>query len=614
MIVIIDRLIFDGKGDQHMDKEKVMQELQEKTEEIMGKAEELHKAIEETISQKRQQLQDIHYTELGGQNGQPDAPVKEGYGLVLGGGGGRGSYEIGVWKALEEYRDVIDIKAVSGSSVGALNAALYACGDLDKATQMWYDITNDRILSNKDIDEDNRNKWFESIKEKLTTIDNPVIQSAIECIGLDAVAKGMRIKDGFFSREGLMDILENSNVLDGVSNSGMSCYATCLNVEGKPTPERFQLSGMEPEEIERILLASSAIPVIFPMETIDKTKYYDGGFFLGGDNVPIQPLYDEGYRKFVVVHLDERRTDRYDDAEMIHIFPSIPLGGAIDGMLDFSPEGVEKRINQGYDDAKAVLVERFGLREPIDDRDEHGREYKTENCEVSKLKNSGTGKSMDMDNRSDVENHSYVENHFYVENHSDMRNQTNSEQTTVISGPRLYFTRHGQTVWNVENKICGATDIELTELGHQQAEQLGEIIKSGDYHIDEILYSPLVRASETARHISEITGIPMRAEERLREQCFGKYEGTARNGAIFAKAKTHFLDHYEGGETMVHLCQRVYNLLDELKAESEESGKTYLLVAHNGISRIVQSYFNDMTNEEFAAFGIKNCEVREYRF
>lgn len=545
-----------------MDKEKVMQELQEKTEEIMGKAEELHKAIEETISQKRQQLQDMHYTELGGHDGKPDVPVKEGYGLVLGGGGGRGSYEIGVWKALEEYRDVIDIKAVSGSSVGALNAALYACGDLDKATQMWYDITNDRILSNKDIDEDNRNKWFESIKEKLTTIDNPVIQSAIECIGLDAVAKGMRIKDGFFSREGLMDILENSPVLDGVSNSDMSCYATCLNVEGKPTPERFQLSGMEPEEIERILLASSAIPVIFPMETIDKTKYYDGGFFIGGDNVPIQPLYDEGYRKFVVVHLDERKTDRYDDAEMIHIFPSIPLGGAIDGMLDFSPEGVEKRINQGYDDAKAVLVERFGLREPIG-------EYKTDDREVSELENSG---------------------------------------------PMLYFTRHGQTVWNVENKICGATDIELTELGHQQAEQLGEIIKNGDYHIDEILYSPLVRASETARHISEITGIPMRAEERLREQCFGKYEGTARNGAIFAKAKTHFLDHYEGGETMVHLCQRVYNLLDELKAESEKSGKIYLLVAHNGISRIVQSYFNDMTNEEFAAFGIKNCEVREYRF
>lgn len=236
-----------------MDKEKMIQEIQVKTEEIKGKAEELQKAIEETISQKMQMRQEQHYAELGGQNENPDVEIKDGYGLVLGGGGGRGSYEIGVWKALEEYRDVLDIKAVSGSSVGALNAALYACGDLDKATQMWYDITNDRILSNKDIDEDNRNKWFESIKDKLMTIDNPVIQSAIECIGLDAVAKGMKIKDGFFSREGLMDILENSPVLDGVSKSSMSCYATCLNVEGKPTPERFQLSGMEPEDIERIL-------------------------------------------------------------------------------------------------------------------------------------------------------------------------------------------------------------------------------------------------------------------------------------------------------------------------------------------------------------------------
>ena len=37
----------------------------------------------------------------------------------------------------------------------------------------------------------------------------------------------------------------------------------------------------------------------------------------------------------------------------------------------------------------------------------------------------------------------------------------------------IYFTRHGQTVWNVENKICGMTDIELTKLGHRQAEELG---------------------------------------------------------------------------------------------------------------------------------------------
>ena len=48
----------------------------------------------------------------------------------------------------------------------------------------------------------------------------------------------------------------------------------------------------------------------------------------------------------------------------------------------------------------------------------------------------------------------------------------------------FYFTRHGQTIWNVENKICGATDIALTELGHKQAIELGECIKMGNIHID----------------------------------------------------------------------------------------------------------------------------------
>lgn len=176
----------------------------------------------------------------------------------------------------------------------------------------------------------------------------------------------------------------------------------------------------------------------------------------------------------------------------------------------------------------------------------------------------------------------------------------------------IYFTRHGQTVWNVENKICGATDIALTELGHQQAIRLGEEIKRQGLAIDEILYSPLMRAAETARHISEITGIPMREEIRLKEQNFGRFESTPRDGAEFQEMKKSFINHFEGGETMLHLAQRIYNLLDELREESDQ--KTYLLVAHNGIARVIHSYFYDMENEAYAAFGIKNCELRRYEF
>lgn len=175
----------------------------------------------------------------------------------------------------------------------------------------------------------------------------------------------------------------------------------------------------------------------------------------------------------------------------------------------------------------------------------------------------------------------------------------------------LYFARHGQTVWNVENKICGATDSPLTELGHEQANELGQEILRQGLKIDEIIYSPLSRAKDTALHVSEIIGIPAREEPRLIEQNFGKWESTARDGVEFKKSKESFATSYEGGESMLKLCQRIYNLLDDIRSEEN---KTYLLVAHNGIARAVHSYFNDLTNEEYASFGIKNCEVRRYDF
>lgn len=323
-----------------MDKEEIKEGLQESAVILKNSAAQLLSNIENKIFKSPDPTQ---------------IEIKDGFGLVFGGGGGRGSYELGVWKALEEYKDYFNIGAVSGSSVGALNAALYACGDFNRAEQMWYDITNEKILSNKTIDDENKNKFFDAIKEKLQNSNNPVITEAIDKIGLEAVAKGMRIRDGFFSREGLTDILVNSHILTGISQETIPCYATCLKIEGKPEPIRFLLNELDKEQRLKVLLASSAIPVVFPMETIEDTRYYDGGFFLGGDNVPIQPLYDNGWRKIIAVHLDERPIPSFSDAEIIHIYPSDKLGGTIDGMLDFSPEGVDKRCRQGYKDAKVIL-------------------------------------------------------------------------------------------------------------------------------------------------------------------------------------------------------------------------------------------------------------------
>lgn len=176
----------------------------------------------------------------------------------------------------------------------------------------------------------------------------------------------------------------------------------------------------------------------------------------------------------------------------------------------------------------------------------------------------------------------------------------------------IYFVRHGETVWNVANKICGSTDVELTELGRKQALETGKLIAEEGIKADEILYSPLIRARDTALCISEITGIPARADDRLAEQCFGIWEGTPRDGEDFHKAKESFACNYEGGESMLKVAQRVYNLLDELKKTADE--KTVILVAHNGIARVVKSYFCDMTNEEYARFGVKNCAVVKFEY
>ena len=176
---------------------------------------------------------------------------------------------------------------------------------------------------------------------------------------------------------------------------------------------------------------------------------------------------------------------------------------------------------------------------------------------------------------------------------------------------KVYFVRHGETWWNVENKICGATDIALTPLGHEQAVRTGKAIVDAGISFDAIISSPLIRALETAKHIGEITGKPVRVDERLTEQNFGKYESTPRNGEEFLRSKEHFADRYGDGESMLHLAQRVYNLLDEIKADRSA---TYLLVAHNGIARAVESYFRSMSNADYAAFGVKNCAFLTYEF
>lgn len=326
--------------------------------------------------------------------------VKKDWGLVLAGGGGKGAYEIGVWKALRERED-LHISAVSGTSVGALNAALFSTGDFELAQAIWEDQINEEViltpghLKTPDFLELLENvllesrEWIMDLQElpkvkdlsghllkaifrkhsvlhKLETVfDQPFAVSAYWLIRQMA-------KHGVFTREGLIRIIRQNRILPRVKNSMIPCYVTCYNIMSR-SAEYFQLQQYTEEQMLELLLASSALPFIFPPVDINGQKYWDGGL---KDNVPIFPLYNLGYRKLLVVHLDQQDNNlfydttpvfqkqictpfnrdhvRYCDAVLVHFYPQKSLSG-FQGTLDFNPKTIRRKVEQGYNETKKRL-------------------------------------------------------------------------------------------------------------------------------------------------------------------------------------------------------------------------------------------------------------------
>lgn len=265
--------------------------------------------------------------------------MNNGVGLVLAGGGGKGSYFIGVWKALIEYGVDKNISSISGTSVGALNAVLFAQDNYDIAEEIWKNISTDKILK---VD----------LKKTLINI-----------LGMGYLKGDLSILNmifrefygsGIFSREGLIDIMDKYIDLNYISNSRRNIYATAFNVNTLKT-EYLKINRHDKEKIKKILIASSALPLIYDKVEIDGQNYIDGGI---KDNVPISPLYNEGIRNFIIVHLGRDSIINkkcFKNSNIIEIVPNKGQGDLVSGTLDFSQEGILRRINQGYEETIKVL-------------------------------------------------------------------------------------------------------------------------------------------------------------------------------------------------------------------------------------------------------------------
>ena len=131
---------------------------------------------------------------------------------------------------------------------------------------------------------------------------------------------------------------------------------------------------------------------------------------------------------------------------------------------------------------------------------------------------------------------------------------------------QLILIRHGQTEWNASQKYQGHTDIPLDDTGRQQARRLAEHLLQLE-KVEAVYASDLVRARETAEIIAQAFNLKPLIDPRLRELCFGKWEGLTFN-QVYAIYRAEFEQWYNsrqslcaGGESFSDVANRSLRLL-----------------------------------------------------
>lgn len=329
---------------------------------------------EASTASRRITLEDINAPVIT----KDDFSSGESWALTLAGGGGKGAYEIGVWQALREIGLEKNLIAVSGSSSGALNAALISLNEFDKAKTIWSSIMPKQFL---DIN-------YDTIIGPLNTLVKRTLTA------------------GLCSRDGLIEIIDKYLNLEQLAVARIPAYVSisryssdCIDcLSEKPQVEYISLSEVSPDDARHFLLASSAMPYIYPPEIIHGNVYRDGGL---ADNVPIYPMTSVGADNLIVVKLepdDKVDTSLYSKfKEVVEIIPSREIGDLFDGTLEFTSRNVMFRMLLGYYDT----LRTFGLRMyrlngiPLDYAEKKRREDADYDKIISTLRRNNTVNRMD---------------------------------------------------------------------------------------------------------------------------------------------------------------------------------------------------------------------------
>ncbi|MCQ2195389.1 MAG: histidine phosphatase family protein [Paludibacteraceae bacterium] len=170
---------------------------------------------------------------------------------------------------------------------------------------------------------------------------------------------------------------------------------------------------------------------------------------------------------------------------------------------------------------------------------------------------------------------------------------------------KLFLTRHGQTEWNVEKRMQGQMDSNLTDLGRKQAEALGK--RLADEKIDVIYSSPLGRALDTAKLIRGNRTIEILTDEGLMELYLGPWQGRLLSEVSeeFPTQTENFWKHpklYErtDAESYFQLLERASNAIARIA--EKEKGKNVLIVTHGIVLKTLRAYFQYQGIDEIANY------------
>lgn len=273
-------------------------------------------------------------------------------GLVLAGGGAKGAYEVGVYKALRELEIVDNIKVISGTSIGSINALFFAMDDPKIIKGSWSSLNYSRFLLNQ---ERTRLRRISKILEKIRSIN--IESSIFEQIKLSDI--------GLLSQTGIKEFIEEYIDIDIIKKSGKAIYANAYNID-KERSEYFKLDDCNEEEIKDRVLASCSVPHIFKPIIIDGMRYADGGIHSplysknNVDNIPIYPMKSYDCDIIIVVHLSYKNNldkSGFENTNIIEIYPSSPLE-IINGIgtINIKKDTIEHNIELGYRDAMVILA------------------------------------------------------------------------------------------------------------------------------------------------------------------------------------------------------------------------------------------------------------------